>query len=123
MNNIIAQVVAALITIESNGRATAISDGGRAVGVLQMWPCAVAEANRLEKIEARREKRPARTWTIKDRAVPERAVEMAWVTLRAHYRRGVTDPVELGCKWRNPHSDCPEWYRAKVRKELGRVKV
>jgi hypothetical protein len=123
MNNIIAQVVAALITIESHGNAAAVGDGGRAVGVLQMWPCAVAEANRLEKIEARREKRPARTWTLADRAVPERAVEMAWVALRAHYRRGVTDPVELGCKWRNPHSDCPEWYRAKVRKELGRVKV
>ena len=123
MNDIIAQVVAALITIESNGRAAAVGDGGRAVGVLQMWPVAVAEANRLEAIEARRENRTARKWTLKDRAIPERAVDMAWVTLRSHYRSGVTDPIELGCKWRNPHSECPEWYRAKVRKELGRVKV
>jgi hypothetical protein len=121
MNAIIAQVVAALIAVESNGNSSAIGDGGRAVGVLQMWECAVAEANRLEAIEARREKRQARTWTLSDRRVPERAVAMAWVTLRAHYRRGVTDPVELGCRWRNPYSECPAWYRAKVRKELGRT--
>jgi hypothetical protein len=120
MNDIIAQVVAALITIESNGNPAAIGDNGRAVGVLQMWPVAVTEANRLEAMEARRMKRQARTWTNADRAVPERAVAMAWVTLRAHWARGVTDPVELGCRWRNPYSECPGWYRAKVRKEMGR---
>jgi hypothetical protein len=118
MNEIIAQVVSALIAIESGNNASAIGDSGKAVGVLQMWPCAVHEANRLEKVEARRAKRPARTWTLADRRNPERSVAMAWVTLRAHYARGVEDPVELGCRWRNPYSECPEWYREKVRKAL-----
>jgi hypothetical protein len=118
MNDIIAQVVAALITIESNGNPSAISDNGKAVGILQMWPCAVHEANRRELVEARRQKRQPRTWTMKDRYSPAACRAMAAVTLRAHWRRGVTDPVELGCRWRNPYSECPEWYQERVKKAL-----
>jgi hypothetical protein len=121
MNTTIALVIAALIQIESGGRDTAVGDGGRAVGALQLWPVAVAEANRLEAVEARREGRKARAWTVDDRTDRKSAVAMAEVTLRHHYRRGATDPVELGARWRNPYSPCPEWYKDKLRRELARL--
>jgi hypothetical protein len=111
-------VIVALVQIESAGNAEAIGDGGRAVGLLQMWPIAVAEANRLEVIEARREGRPARTWTVADRTDPDASREMCAVTLRWHWRRGVTDPVELGGRWRNPNGDAPEWYKERLRRAL-----
>ena len=41
-------------------------------------------------------------------------------TLRWHYRRGVTDPVALACKWRNPYSRCPEWHRRKIEKAINK---
>jgi len=118
MNELIEAIVATLIAVESGGNTMAVGDGGRAVGILQMWPIAVAEANRLEEIEARREKRVGRFWALEDRENPEQSKEMARVTLRWHYRRGITDPVELACRWRNPHGDAPAWYREKIRREL-----
>jgi len=120
VTNLITLVISALIAIESGGRADAVGDGGLAVGILQMWPIAVREAVRLEAIEARREGRQARTWTEADRLDPQASREMAEVTLRHHYRRGVTDPVQLAGRWRNPNGDAPEWYLRKARKELGK---
>jgi hypothetical protein len=122
MQAVIAQVVAALICVESGGRADAVGDGGRAAGILQMWPVAVAEANRVEAIVARREGRPARKWGPKDRLNPAASQEMCAVLLRWHYRRGVTDPVALGCRWRNPGGDAPGWYARKVRDALDKKK-
>jgi hypothetical protein len=122
MTNTIAIVLAALVEIESGGNPRAVGDGGRAVGLLQMWPVAVAEANRLESIEARREERPARTWTVADRTDPDASREMCAVTLRWHWRRGVTDPVDLGGRWRNPSGNAPEWYKARLRAALSACK-
>ena len=118
MTNLIAQVIAALLLVESGGDNAAIGDGGRAVGCLQLWPTAVAEANRLEGIAARREHRQARTWTVADRTNRAASVAMAEVTLAHHYRRGYTNAVALGCRWRNPYSECPAWYADKVRMAL-----
>ncbi len=121
MTNTIAIVLAALAIVETGGHpdpAQAIGDGGRAVGIYQLWPIAVREANRLEAIEARREGRTARVWTYADRTCPSASREMAAVTLRHHYRRGVTCPVELGGRWRNPNGNAPEWYLEKVRRAL-----
>ena len=114
----IKEVIIALIAVESGGNPDAVGDGGRAVGILQMWPIAVAEANRLEGIEARREGRPVRTWTLGDRKCPKKSRDMAYVTLRWHYRRGVTDPVALGGRWRNPGGNAPSWYLERVRNAL-----
>jgi hypothetical protein len=111
VTNTIAIVLAALIRVESAGNPHAVGDGGRAVGVLQMWPCAVAEANRLAGRQL---------WTLADRRNPQLSRAMARVILEHHYRRGHTDAVSLACRWRNPYSACPEWYAAKVRRSLGR---
>jgi hypothetical protein len=118
MTALVLRVVAALIAVESGGNPAAIGDGGRAVGVLQMWPIAVREAVRLEAIEARREGRAARVWTDADRMDPAAAREMCAVTLRWHYRRGVVDPVALGGRWRNPGGGAPGWYLRRVERAL-----
>jgi hypothetical protein len=116
MNSIISLAVAAAIAVESgNNPNVPDGDGGRAVGVAQMWPVAVKEANRLEAMHARREGRTPRRWTLRDRRDPVASRAMVVATLAAHYRWGVTDPVELACKWRNPYSAAPEWHRKKIK--------
>ncbi len=118
MTNIIIGVVAALIQIESCGNDAAVGDNGRAVGCLQLWPIAVAEANRVEAIAARSQGRTPTVWSVDDRTNRQASVAMAFATLRWHYLRGVTDPIELGARWRNPKGDAPEWYVNKLRKQL-----
>lgn len=120
MNATIAQVISVLIAVESGGNPTAVADGGRAVGILQMWSVAVDEANRLERLEAKRDGRSPRTWTYADRLDPSASRDMAEVTLRWHYRRGVTDPVDLAGRWRNPNGNAPGWYLERVHRELER---
>jgi hypothetical protein len=105
VSNVIAIAIAALIQIESGGRPDAVGDGGRAVGILQMWPVAVREANRIAG-ETR--------WTLDDRRCPDKSIEMARTVLAVHYRRGNTCPVELAARWRNPYSTAPEWYRTRI---------
>ena len=110
MTTTVAIAVAALTSVESGGNPHAIGDGGRAVGIVQAWPIAVREANRISGGKKR--------YTLADRRNPKRAVQMCQDTLRWHYRRGVTDPVDLACRWRNPNGDAPEWYRERVRKAI-----
>ena len=40
-------LIAAIITVESNGNDTAIGDGGRAIGALQIHKAVVVDANRI----------------------------------------------------------------------------
>jgi len=106
MTGIVAMAIAALIQVESAGNPRAQGDGGRAVGILQMWPIAVAEANRIAG---------ARRWTPADRENPDKSREMAATILGRHYRRGVRNPVDLAARWRNPKGNAPEWYRQRLR--------
>jgi hypothetical protein len=121
MESLIVKIIAILIQIESGGDARAVGDGGRAVGILQMWPVAVAEANRVERIIAKVEKRPARKWNLNDRLDPIKSTEMCAITLQWHWRRGVRDPVRLACKWNHPTKVFPV-YEKKVRKQLEKPK-
>lgn len=109
MTTTVAIAIAALIYVESGGKPRT-GDGGRAVGILQAWPIAVREANRITKNR--------KHYALADRHDAKRSIEMCMDTLRWHYRRGVTDPVELACRWRNPNGDAPEWYRERVRKAI-----
>ena len=118
MTNLILSVISALCIIESANRSGAIGDGGRAVGILQMWPIAVAEANRIENRASRLEGRRPTAWVCADRTDPEQSKAMAFTTLKFHYERGCTNAIDLGCRWRNPYSRCPEWYREKLRRCL-----
>lgn len=122
-NLIIAMAMTAIISVESNnGADLRTGDGGRAVGMYQMWPVAVREANRIESIMARREGRRPRKWRVSDRVDIDWSMEMCEATLLWHYRRGVKCPVELACRWRNPYSDCPSWHRRKIEKAVKKVR-
>lgn len=110
MSNTIAVVLAVLIQVESGGNDKAVGDGGRAVGVLQAHRCAVDEANRIVG---------ERRWRYSDRYDRQKSIAICRATLARHWRRGVTDPVKLCCKWRNPYGKrAPLWYRKRVEKAL-----
>ena len=105
--DLIDDAINALVMVESGGRKNPpAGDSGRAVGILQMWPIAVDEANRLAGTNR---------WTYADRHDPAASREMCRVTLKWHQNRGVTNLVDLASRWRNPRGDAPEWYRERIR--------
>jgi hypothetical protein len=81
------KIITILILIESGGKAGAIGDDGRAVGVLQIHPVMVDEANR---ILGRRE------FTYQDRTDRDRSIQIAAVFLsyqaKAYRRNFGKDP-------------------------------
>ena len=108
-NTIVLLAARLVLAVESGGlQNPPDGDGGRAVGPYQMWPCAVREANRIVGREL---------WTTGDRRNPQLSRAMCLVTLQHHYNRGVTNVVDLACRWRNPYSVCPEWHVKKIRRE------
>ncbi len=117
MTNTIIAVIAIIARIETGGHpdpVNAIGDGGRAVGVLQMHPKAVEEANRIRALQGRSGGMQGRLWDARDRASAAESVCMAFTILEFHYRRGTTDPVGLATKWKTPYgAACPK-YRNKV---------
>lgn len=118
--DIITMVVCAILCVESSGgKDLRRGDGGRATGPYQMWTVAVDEANRIEKIEARREGRNVRRWRYSDRTSPLLSRQMCEVTMRFHYRRGVTDPVLLACRWHRPYGKPDQVYKRKIQKVIG----
>ena len=104
-------------------------DQGRAQGILQMWPAAVDEANRLIPHvfpHLPPTPTPRVTWSYEDRHDPQRSRAMCLVTLEFHRRRlNITCPVKLASRWRNPYSNhrCPEWHMKKLRREYDKLKV
>jgi hypothetical protein len=106
------RVIDALVQIESSGRPAVIGDGGKAVGLLQLHPVAVREANRIAG---------SNRWKLSDRFCPQQSRAMARTILTWHYQRGVTDPVELACRWNKPFGQTTAHYRAKVRIELAKI--
>jgi hypothetical protein len=114
MTATIAAAVAILLQIESGGEPnpdSAIGDGTDAVGCLQMHAVAVHEANRIVGYER---------WTLGDRLDREKSLAMCRVTLEWHYRRGVTDVVDLACRWNRPNGERNEKYRDKVKERMER---
>lgn len=109
MTNIIAVALSLILTVESNSGTNARpGDGGRAIGHYQMWPIAVREVNRIY----------GTSYSYSDRTNSVKAKEMCELTLNYHYSRGVTNVVNLACRWRNPNGDAPQWHRNKIKKAL-----
>ena len=119
MTNLIAAIIAALIAVESEGKVNAVGDRGLAVGILQIHPVAVLEANRAEAIRARKEGRTPRHWKLADRWDGYQSRQMAWTLLERWYRLGVTDPVALACKWQSPRGRKTWEYRRKIVARIG----
>ncbi len=69
-----ASFIARLVAVESGGRANAVGDGGRAVGILQIHAGLVADVNRIA----------GRHFTLADRLDPQKSAEMCRIYL-SHY--------------------------------------
>ena len=69
-----ALLLAALIAVESSGRAHAVGDGGQAVGILQIHPATVVDVNRIA----------GTSYTLSDRTDPAKAQAMCRIYL-SHY--------------------------------------
>lgn len=113
MTNIVSVALALILAIESNnGKHSHPGDGGRALGHYQMWPIAVEEVNRVYHTD----------YTLSDRSDPVKAKEMCEMTMNYHYSRGVTNVVNLACRWRNPRGNAPQWHRNKIKKALEKLR-
>ena len=120
MTNIITIVLCAILQVESQGGTDKRhGDNGKAVGPYQLHTEAVHEANRIERIYARRYDRKARRWTHIDRHNMEKSRQISELILIRFYRMGITDPVKLGCRHRNPYSFDHAEYKRKISKVIG----
>lgn len=107
ITNLVA-IIAALALTESGNNPQAVGDGGRAVGILQMWPVQVREVNRILG-------RPI--YTLADRRDPAKSKDMCGVFLTYWApRRGKITPEEIAGLWRNPTGRKVEWYRERFQK-------
>jgi len=112
MTNLLASVISALISIESGGDVNAYNASG-AIGILQLKPVAVEEANRIIGYSK---------WNHEDRWDEWESIQMCFEILKFHYKRGVKDPVELGCRWYYPYAPhrVPKSYRKKLKAHLAK---
>lgn len=102
------RLVPALMQVESGGEYRAIGDGGKAVGVLQIWPIMVQDVNRIAGTH----------YTLADRLNPVKSVEMARIYF-LHYGKSWT--VEQAVRHWNAGpvgTVGTDKYWNKVRKEL-----
>jgi hypothetical protein len=107
------KLIAALIHVESGGNADAIGDGGKAVGVLQIWPIMVRDCNRILKL-----RRSKLRYTLKDRYSRSRSIEMFKVW-SSHYNKGASLEV-IARRWNGgPKGD----KKAATKKYWEKVKI
>lgn len=106
----------AICAVESNGKADAIGDHGKAVGAYQIHPAVVADVNRLT----------GSRYTLADRLDPAKSRDMCRAYL-AHYgeRAGGTDEAHArtwngGPKGAKKAATVAYWRRVKARLEGGR---
>lgn len=99
----------ALQTVESNGNANAIGDGGNAVGILQIHPCVVTDVNRIHGTR----------YTLSDRLDPAKARQIARLYL-SHYCKTDSDEANArtwngGPKGAKKAATVAYWRRVKAR--------
>jgi len=73
----------AICKVESNNNPMAIGDGGKAVGIAQIWPITVRDCNRIAKTN----------YTLEDRYDPIKSREM-FVIYTEHYAKGKSDETK-----------------------------
>lgn len=106
-----ARILPAIEHVESSGRADAVGDGGKAVGILQIHPIMVADVNRIVGEER---------WTLEDRLCPDESRAMFRVYSN-HYSRGKSDE-HVARSWnggpKGPQKKATEKYWAKVQRVM-----
>lgn len=103
----------AIERVESADNPAAVGDGGRAVGVLQIWTVTVDDANRILGRKA---------FTYADRLDRDKSESMFWVIV-GHYSRGASREV-VARRWnggpRGERKAATVAYWNKVKRELER---
>ena len=91
-----ADLVTALIFVESRGNDSAIGDrhlvGNEAVGALQIRPIMVREVNRILKIQ-----KSDKRFTLKDRFEREKSIEMFYIWKNYHHKD--SEPEVIARNW------------------------
>ncbi len=82
-----ARVLPAIVQVESGGDASAVGDGGRAVGILQIHPVTVEDANRIARL-----RKLGVTFSLQDRLDAEKSRHMFRI-VSDHYSAGAGDEV------------------------------
>ena len=110
-NTTIARIIETLCIIESGGDSAAVGDGGRAIGILQIWPIMVREASRVSGIP----------FALADRWSPSKSRQMAWAVL-IHYQKShrIESPAKLAGLWNRPDGKAPKSYLRKFAAEWGK---
>lgn len=110
-----AALLAALIAIESGGNPSAIGDGGRAVGVLQIHAAVVEDCNRILAMRGE-----AHRYTLADRYSPAHSRAMAIVYLRHYCPNGTAE--QMARTWnggpQGAQKQATVAYWSKVKKEI-----
>ena len=106
-----ARLLPAIEHVESSGRADAVGDGGKAVGILQIHPIMVADCNRIVGEER---------WTLDDRKCPDESRAM-FRTYSDHYSAGKNDE-HVARSWnggpKGPQKTATEAYWKRVQKAM-----
>lgn len=96
----------AICRVESKNNPRAIGDQGRAVGVGQIWPITVLEANRIAK----------KSYTLDDRFCPSKSREI-FVIITEHHGKGKSDEYKARI-WNagpsRPHLATKYWLKVKA---------
>ena len=112
-----AALLAALIAIESGGNPSAIGDGGRAVGCLQIHPITVADCNRILAMRGETHR-----YTLADRYSPACSRAMAVLYMRHYCPSGTAE--QMARTWnggqKGPQKQATVAYWIKVKKEMGK---
>ena len=102
----------AIIWKESRGDEKAVGDNGHAVGVLQIWPIMVKEANRICKL-----KKINKEYTENDRYSREKSIEMFNVVQGYHNKeRDFQKALDI---WNENH---PASYKTKIMNKSDELK-
>lgn len=84
----IQDLINAIIEVESGGNPRAIGDSGQAVGILQIWPITVKDANRILG---------DRIFSLEDRFDPYKSIDI-FLTITEHYSRNESFEV-IARRW------------------------
>jgi len=85
------KLISALIIVESNGKEDAIGDNGLAVGILQIHPIMVHEANRILRKEV---------YNYEDRKNKQKSIEIAKIYFQSRLKYNNTFSYEeLARQW------------------------
>jgi len=79
MGNIKENLISSIAKVESSNNPTAVGDGGKAVGLLQIWPCVLDDVNRVY----------GKRYTLADRLDPVKSREICRLYLE-HYGKNYT---------------------------------